>query len=179
MKRALFIAMCTVALFITGCAATPIYKQLNLRSGDTAVKLENNKSVFVATPANGNDGSMEYQKSGQMTAQAVRAAFVRYTNRIFVSKDCGELQSCLEEAKTANYDYLVFPDILYWQDRATEWSGKLDQIAIKLSLFNVPKKIKMQSIIIKGKSAWATFGGYHPQDLLLEPINNYVSSLYR
>ncbi|WP_254924651.1 DUF4823 domain-containing protein [Aeromonas sp. A35_P] len=30
----------------------------------------------------------------------------------------------------------------------------------------------------EGKSKWATFGGDHPQDLLPEPTEKYVNSLY-
>jgi Domain of unknown function (DUF4823) len=34
------------------------------------------------------------------------------------------------------------------------------------------------STLISGQSKWATFGGDHPQDLLPEPLNSYVESLY-
>ncbi|WOA51920.1 DUF4823 domain-containing protein [Dickeya solani] len=34
------------------------------------------------------------------------------------------------------------------------------------------------SVILSGKSKFVTFGGDHPQDLLPDSINNYISSLY-
>jgi hypothetical protein len=36
----------------------------------------------------------------------------------------------------------------------------------------------IDSVIINGKSRWGTFGGDHPQDLLHEPIGQYVDSLF-
>jgi hypothetical protein len=36
----------------------------------------------------------------------------------------------------------------------------------------------MDSVIIKGKSGLATFGGDHPQDLLAKPVSAYVNGLY-
>ncbi|WP_428785404.1 DUF4823 domain-containing protein [Vibrio splendidus] len=35
----------------------------------------------------------------------------------------------------------------------------------------------MKSGIIEGKSGLATFGGDHPQDLLSEPVSEFMASL--
>lgn len=68
--------------------------------------------------------------------------------------------------------------ILHWEDRATEWSGKKDKIEIKLSIYGAEGNQEIAGTIIGGKSKWATFGGDHPQDLLPEPIQAYVDTLY-
>ncbi|ELW8199044.1 DUF4823 domain-containing protein, partial [Yersinia enterocolitica] len=67
---------------------------------------------------------------------------------------------------------------LHWEDRATEWSGKPDIIAIKITVYNAASDNIISSTIINGKSKWATFGGDHPQDLLAKPVSEYISSLY-
>lgn len=76
---------------------------------------------------------------------------------------------CLEKTQAQPYGYYVIPEILHWEDRATEWSGIPDRLEVKLSIFDGNKK-ELASTIITGKSKWATLGGDHPQDLLPEPL---------
>ena len=68
--------------------------------------------------------------------------------------------------------------ILHWEERATEWSGKPDQITIQVTLYDVSSKQVLDKVTIKGQSKWATFGGNHPQDLLAKPIEKYVAELF-
>ena len=91
--------------------------------------------------------------------------------------DCRELL-CLKKDQSVSYDYYVIPEILYWEDRATEWSGIPDKIEVKVSVYDGQSAKELASTIILGKSKWATFGGDHPQDLLPDPLNKYVESLY-
>jgi hypothetical protein len=85
---------------------------------------------------------------------------------------------CLKIIQTDKYGYFVAPEILHWGDRATEWSGIPDKIEIKISVYDAQFETELASSVVNGKSKWATFGGDHPQDLLPEPVNQYVESLY-
>ncbi|ACR12232.1 conserved hypothetical protein [Teredinibacter turnerae T7901] len=49
---------------------------------------------------------------------------------------------------------------------------------IKIVVYSIDGT-EVSSTIIYGKSKWATFGGDHPQDLLPEPIKQYVQGLYK
>ena len=62
--------------------------------------------------------------------------------------------------------------------RATEWSGIPDKIEVKIIVYDGGTGKEVGSTLISGRSKWATFGGDHPQDLLPEPLNSYVESLY-
>jgi hypothetical protein len=73
---------------------------------------------------------------------------------------------------------LVYPTILHWEDRATEWSGIPDRVEIKIEIIGATTGKGLDSAIIKGKSGLATFGGDHPQDLLPKPVEDYVSGLF-
>ncbi len=167
------ITLLVAAAMISGCAAT--YTQSTLT--EPSAKLIKGKPVLIATPADGFYGSIEYPASGRMTALAVRAAFARYTDTITVSPDCKDL-GCLQSSKAINFEYYVIPEILHWEDRATEWSGIPDKIEVKTSIYEGQTWKVVASTIISGKSKWATFGGDHPQDLLPEPLNKFVESLY-
>lgn len=169
--RALLIS--TIAVFISGCAAT--YKHNAITEPDA--KLVRGKSVVIATPSNGFYENKEYPSSGKMTANAIRNAFVRFTNSVSISPRCKDLD-CIRNDRSRGYDYYVIPEILHWEDRATEWSGIPDRIEIKVSIYDSHSTRELASTIISGKSKWATFGGDHPQDLLPEPLGIYIGSLY-
>jgi len=70
------------------------------------------------------------------------------------------------------------PEILHWEDRATEWSGKPDVIEVRLTLIDVASGRPLDETVISGKSKWATFGGDHPQELLAVPFEQYAAALF-
>ena len=162
-----------LAAFVSACSAT--YKQHILQEPST--KLVKGKSVLIATPADGWYGKIQYSGSGRMTALATRAAFARFSNNISISAECKDL-SCLKNNASGPFDYHVIPEILHWEDRATEWSGLPDKIEVKIIVYDGGTGKELASTLISGESKWATFGGDHPQDLLPEPLNSYVESLY-
>jgi len=170
------VLVCSIILALTGCSAK--YQRVDLGYSLNIARLERNKGVFVSVPNDGYYGTTRYHGSGQMTAHAIKTAFSYYTSNIKVSSNCLERDQCLTKALKDKYSYLVFSEILHWEERATEWSGKPDRIEIKLTVIDVDTKNEIHSVILKGKSKWATFGGDHPQDLLPDPINNYVSTLF-
>jgi len=173
MKNTLLIGILACSAALTGCAST--YTQSTL--AEPGSKLVKGKTVVIATPANGFYGSNEYASSGRMTAHAVRAAFARFSNATTMAPDCKDL-GCLQVTQSSSFDYYVIPEILHWEDRATEWSGLPDKIEVKISIYDGQGGKELASTIISGKSKWATFGGDHPQDLLPEPLNKYIDSLY-
>jgi hypothetical protein len=75
------------------------------------------------------------------------------------------------------YDYYVVPEIVRWEDRATEWSGIPDKVEIKISIYEGLTWMNLASAIIYGKSKSFTFGSL-PEELLPEPIDKYIDSLY-
>jgi len=163
----------SLAALLLACAST--YK--NEVVFKPSAKLERGRAVLVATPKNGFYNKEEYPSSRRQTAAVTQAAFARFSNQVAVSSSCTDL-ACLQTEGKQHYAYFVVPEILHWEDRATEWSGKPDRIEVKLVVFDGQSAMEIASIIISGKSKWGTFGGDHPQDLLSEPIKQYVESLY-
>lgn len=168
-----FILLLFVVIVISGCAAK--YDQVNLATPE--VKFSKEASVIIATPANGFYETTEYRSSGKMTALAVRSAFIRKSRNTRINSHCENLE-CLKKDHPTGFNYYVVPEILHWEERATEWSGIPDKIEIQLSVYEQGTWNELASTHIKAKSKLATFGGDHPQDLLPEPLNNYVDSLY-
>ena len=160
-------------LLTVGCAAT--YQTQELKPVST--KLDSSKGVLISIPNDGSFGSINYPNSGMMTANALKSAFMRYTSNVDVTDDC-RAEDCLSEAYVIKYGYYVRPEILHWEERNTEWSGKPDRVEIQVMIYDTATRQVVTSTRYSGKSKWATFGGDHVQELLPEPTDAFVKTLY-
>ena len=161
-------------IVVTGCAST--YKHSELQS--LSSKLDPSKGVLISVPEDGWYENTQYRNSGKSAANAIRVAFIKNASKVDVVSSCHG-DECLETIDSVKYGYYVKPDILHWEDRATEWSGKSDRIEIQIVVYDTVSKIELANTTYTGKSKWATFGGDHPQDLLSEPTDQYINSLYQ
>jgi hypothetical protein len=162
------------------CGCSSRYQQVRTDGFSPPSKLDvRNCSVYISTPSDGSYGGTLYPNSGRMTAQALKSAFSKKVARVKVSTAPETHETGLNNARSQNFSHYLWPDILHWEERATEWSGRPDRIEVKIELVRVDDAKAVDSVIIKGSSKWATFGGDHPQDLLPKPFNSYVSSIFR
>lgn len=163
----------TAFLVITGCTAS--YQQSHVT--EVTDKLDPDRGVYIFTPEDGSYNDTEYHSSGEMTANAVKSAFLMHAARVVITDDCSSVK-CAVGINASEFGYFVEPSILHWEDRATEWSGKSDRLEIQLVIYDVATGNELANASLIGKSKWATLGGDHPQDLLKAPIDKYVDSLY-
>jgi len=170
MIRKAVMAVC--ALSLAGCVDT--YARKTLERSD--VKLPRSSAVVIAVPAAGSFADKTYKTSGAQTAAAIHAAFSRETRAVSIAKECTDLPCLITNAGNANY--YVVPEILRWEDRATEWSGKPDKIEIRIAVIDAATMKEVAITIISGKSKWLTMGGDHPQDLLQAPVDAWVHTLF-
>lgn len=121
--------MALVAL-LSACADT---HQLT-RAGNGSAQLNLNNRVYIAVPKDGSYGSINYQGSGMNSAQIILIAFARYLNDVETGHQYQPYSEALDYAKTNTFDYLIYPTVLAWEDRATEWSGMPDNVSIKIAV---------------------------------------------
>lgn len=159
------------AILATGCTAKYTQSDVSTNPG----KLDPRRPVMIATPTDGHYVDKVYSGSGSMTATAVRAAFAQHSNHVSIATTCQDL-ICLRQQGSAAY--YVVPEILHWEDRATEWSGIPDRIQVKLAIYDADGAEPLTATVLSGKSKWATFGGDHPQDLLPGLLQKYVKAQY-
>jgi len=160
---------------LPGCAHT--YELTKSRQTAEPI-MKATDSVYVAIPKDGVYGSTIYQGSGTTAAQELVGALAKRLRRVEPGREYQPFDEALKTARDKGYTHLVYPIILHWEDRATEWSGISDRVEIKVELINAGTGETLDSAIIKGKSKWATFGGDHPQDLLPKPIEDFIASLF-
>lgn len=167
------IAVLIPMIALTGCMASYSENQLKVPEG----KLDSSKGVAISIPENGRYNAIIYAYSGQDTASSVRSAFANHAPVVDILDDC-EPKDCLGQIDPSTYGYYVKPEILHWEDRATEWSCIPDKVEIRLTVFETSNKAVINSLVFTGKSKLMTFGGDHPQDLLKKPVTKFVDSMY-
>jgi hypothetical protein len=167
--------MIMLILIVSACADTA---RIKTDPAYESVALDKQHRVYISIPSNGIYGSINYSGSGQTVSTLIRAAALKHLVHVDMAMDVQSYKEALGTAKEKNYDYLVFPTILHWEDRATEWSAISDKVQIKILVVDVNRNKILSSAIIDGKSGLATFGGDHPQDLLPGPIGEYIDTFF-
>ncbi|MFP6847074.1 MAG: DUF4823 domain-containing protein [Pseudomonas sp.] len=161
-------------LFLSGCMdSTQLIK--NTDSGGLPARA----AYYVAQPEDGMYGAKPYPGSGKMTAAIIRNALLKNMQKATAANRVADWEQALQAARQGGYDYLVFPSILHWEDRATEWNFMRDKVQLKLELVDVFTGQTESTVVIEGKSGIATLGGDHPQDLLPAPIDEYFQALFK
>ena len=90
-------------------------------------------------------------------------------------------EPCDEALNTALYsghNYLICPSILQWED----YTGQIeirDKLTIEIIVIDTLTGVKIDTVIINGKSRPLPSGTEKPQDLLATPIRAYVDSLFQ
>lgn len=163
-----------LVLALAGCTDTHNIR----RSGSQDTTLDAAASAYVAVPENGRYGETVYPDSGRMTTSEIIWAFTPHLEKATRGKRIESRGEALATARSGGYTYLIFPEILHWEDRATEWSGLPDRIVVEVSVIDVATAGIIDSARIEGKSKWATLGGDRPQDLLKKPLEDYARSLF-
>jgi hypothetical protein len=111
-------------------------------------------------------------------AQIVASAFAKQIDRVEIGRKLEQPNVAMTKAQELGATYLVTPMIVHWEDRATEWSGISDKVEVRITVRDVASGRTLASAVVSGSSGLWTFGGDHPQDLLPEPMDSYVGSLF-
>lgn len=169
-----YIILILFSILVTSCAdSTQI-----LRTSTKIIHLKPTSTAYISIPKDGRYGNNNYYGSGATASQILLLSFSKHLTQVETGNEYQSYKEALNYAKENKFEYLIFPLILEWEDRATEWSGIPDKVSIKISIINIATSKTLDSVIINGTSGLSTFGGDHPQDLLKKPIDDYVSKLF-
>jgi hypothetical protein len=162
-------------ILAVGACADSHQVQRSLQAPD---KLSRAATAYVSVPQDGRYGHKVYSGSGLTTAQIVAGAFTRQLTRVEQAAHPETHESALEAAKKMGATYLISPSIAHWEDRATEWSLLSDKVEVQISVYDPATGRLLERGVVSGRSGWATLGGDHPQDLLPQPIKQFVDGLF-
>ncbi|MBI4328189.1 MAG: DUF4823 domain-containing protein [Chloroflexi bacterium] len=165
------------ALLLAGCQHST--RKVALDKAHAQPQLDRQVRIYIRLATNHPRQKPPDAESGRRTAQALSEAFATYAKGVRVGKRFEEVPDALATARQANCQYLVSPTILRWEDHATEWTGRRDRIEMKVELIEVSSGDLLYAAVLQGRSRWMTDGGDAPEDLLAEPVNEFVGSLFR
>lgn len=168
-----------VIVLLSACTHSYETSHSPIAGAASEVGIARESRVLVSLPKDGSYGNKMYQNSGRMTQDAVIAAFRGRVADVEGLETTEPMAQTLTGACGTGYDYLIEPQILHWEDRNTEWSGKPDRITVALKVADCATGTIVDDVTISGTSKWATFGGDHPQDLLAEPVKRFAESAVR
>jgi len=169
-----FFAPLGLVLVLAGCADS--HKWTPQQNG--SVRITASDRILITTPFDGQYGVHVYTGSGRNTARIIYNAASTQSRKVRIGGVADNFEDAVSQAQRADQDVLIFPTILHWEDRATEWSMIPDKVEVKVDVVNVRTGDVISSGIIKGSSGLGTLGGDHPQDLLPEPVAEFMSSLF-
>lgn len=161
----------------SGCRHS--YQEVRLGHSNSGPKLSSQSTVYVAVPADARSKNDLVFNSGQSAAELIRNAFANHVKRAYMARQSETLEEATATAQRFNCTYLVYPNILRWEDHSTEFSGIRDKVEIKIEVFEPGSGQLLQGAVLKGTSRWMTDGGDTPKDLLREPVEKYVASLFQ
>ncbi|MEQ8390525.1 MAG: DUF4823 domain-containing protein [Thalassospira sp.] len=166
--------LCAVAMSFALGACSSKYRTDNHEVIQTVAP---GSSFYIMLPEDGTFGHINYANSGQMLATEVYKQLAPYSGEIVKATSVETRDEAFAAAQDQDLEFLIAPQILHWEDRATEWSSRPDRITILYQAFNVTDKTMLANSTISASSKWATFGGDHPVHLLPVPTKQFVSSL--
>lgn len=169
------IATLSLLVVLSGCTAS---YQVEPLSGSQRPTLDPAAPLYVAVPEDGAYGETVYQGSGQLVTQAVASAFSARAGTVAVADQHVDRQTAMEQAAATGARYLVWPTIVHWEARATEWSGRPSRMALRVTIIDVESSRQVDSTAIEGRSRRMTFTSTSPEALLKEPLQQYVDGLY-
>jgi hypothetical protein len=156
-------ALLLLVLLLIGCVhkyAVPGVVQSEARISSGAI-------VYVALAADGRDDSQQtYEGSGRSTQEAIANALTARGMNAILGESAADVYESIAAARAAGAGFLVYPEIVHWSDRATEWSRIPDRLRLSLVVHDVVAGEVRNQQELEASSRWLTLGGDHPQELL-------------
>ena len=172
MRKLIFFAIAIALAFITtGCTASYERTFINQRSNHDYTPAR----FLLVTPANGTFGKIDYPTSGSEVIATLTKELKRYTNAISTVLTPTPIDQ-LQDQDVEAADYIIIPEILHWEDRATGWSMKPDRIEVRFDIYNNQREL-IDSYQIKGRSAYIVWVSKQPNSLLPKPIRQMLTEL--
>ncbi len=102
------------------------------------------------------------------------AALAKYVDHVQpITEGLSENQA-KQSAGKMKAAYMVYLQIINWEERATEWSGRPDRMEVEIRLIDVAKNKVLKSLSVKGTS----YRFPQVENLLPEPFGDYAANLF-
>ena len=159
-------------LFFTSCLSTYRYNYDNPQNEP----LISNKKIAISVSQDGYYGDDVYKGSGLEVSNAIKEELNKYSHKTLILRKKQSLND-FSITELSEYDYIIIPQILHWEDRATAWSGKPDKIEVYIDIYNSQKQL-LKSGSFYGESAKSTLLSNDPSVLIQKPIKIFFETVF-
>jgi hypothetical protein len=170
--RALLLTAAVVGL--GGCQSSAPSYHISPR-GDRGV-LASGASVYVALAGDGEDiRFLNYEGSGRWTTESIASALPNTAITTGAREET--LTQAVESARRLGLDYVVYPRILLWEDRAGETTGLPDRVAIQILVVEAASGESIDRRIVEATSGAYALRADHPQDLIEGAVRTWTEAV--
>lgn len=160
-------------LLATGCVSVPDATSTTVTGTPSANA--NHSPICIKTPSDPSFQQHTYTGAGKLIAEKVRSGVEQTGRNAFLIDD-------KEKAQMAGCQFVLNPQIIEYEDRATGWSGMPDRISVRLDLSPIADPKSQRSITYTAKSsamasAFLEWGNANPTSLLQQQFAKDVAAL--
>jgi hypothetical protein len=160
------------AVLFLGCAYASTYP----KAVGPHKEIASSARLWVLTPSDGIYGTERYPGSGQSVARLTLAAVRKRIPLAQSGRRLGEAEA-LKEGARRGVDFIVSPEILHWENRATPWSGMRDKVRVEIRLLSVRPPKLISRVVFESRNNSITLIDGRPEDLLDDDYEKTVLDL--
>ncbi|MBC2713537.1 MAG: DUF4823 domain-containing protein [Desulfosarcina sp.] len=168
--------MLIISLAICNCAPTSDVSHIKNNGND--VQMNTNATAYISLPEDRSSNGHLYAGSGREVAVEIEFIFSKYLNQVVVGNSVETFDEGLLSAKNFGYIYFIHPQLIQWEDYATQWSGIPDKLTLKVTIVSVESGAIIDKLLIDGKGPIVTLSGGHPLDISKKSLEEWVKSLF-
>lgn len=164
------------SLVICNCAPTSDVS--HSKNYGKNVKLNTNATAYVSLPEDNSSNGHLYSGSGREVATEIEFIFSKYLNQVAVGTSVETFDEGLLSAKSFGYTYFIHPQLIQWEDYATQWSGIPDKLTLKVTIVSVESGAIIDKLLVDGNGPIMTFSGGHPLDISKKSLEEWAKSIF-
>ena len=163
------------SLFLSGCIAVPV-TTVNPVVGSPTVRLADRLCVVAPQDASSDDSG-----SGRAVAQQIVESLARIglsASIVMHTTEARLKEACFERGA----NLALMPEILFYEDNLTGWSGKPDRIELRISAFKPGEQSARRVVIFEASSntlasAFLEWGNAKPYALISNNADQVLKTL--
>jgi hypothetical protein len=163
------------ATLLVGCVSVPV-ATIEKAAGSIAVPTK--EKLCVSVPKDGEFEGKPYVNSGAKVAEKIKMSIdQRYSILLLNEVTENTFIECVQRGA----NYIVVPEILAYENRATGWSGQPDKIKVQVDLIEIDSSKKSSFTYYAESDALASavreWGNAPPYELLGSEFQKQVQDL--
>lgn len=134
------------------------------------------QKIGVMQPKDPSYADEHYPGSGLILSNRVKEALHGSAKEV-VMLGTDQLDEAIRICENNGVQFIIRPIIQHWEDRATNWSGLPDKIALELILIDSPGGGTLNSLLFNASSTFFTFTNQPPEHMLDDSFETAVQQL--